>query len=62
MTPEQLATYLTVLRDGGCMSAELVLPNGATVRAVFAPQFETPGKAIDKDLEPGAWKWKGDEQ
>jgi hypothetical protein len=59
MSPSDVRDYLKALRDGGCMSAELVLPGGAAIRAVFAPDAP-PGDAITKEPEPGAWKWKGD--
>ena len=60
MTPSELSAYLKALRDGKCMSAELVLPGGATIRAVFAPEMPTYGAAPtpvpDTDVTPGGWK------
>jgi hypothetical protein len=62
MTPAEMTTYLEAMRRAGCLSAEVVLPGGAAIRAVFGPDMgEAPGDPIDKDPEPGAWKWKGDQ-
>lgn len=57
MTPTLLAEYLETMRRAGCMSAEVICPEG-TVRAVFAPDEPAPafGKPIDSEPEPGGWK------
>jgi hypothetical protein len=56
MTPSEVTAYLDALRAGGCMSAELILPGGATIRAVFAPDFPVEGQKLDADLPPPSWK------
>lgn len=61
MTPADVSAYLKALREGSCMSAELVLPGGAAIRAVFEPTPPPGGKPLGEDPEPGAWKWKGEE-
>jgi hypothetical protein len=71
VTTTELAEYLKVMRDAGCMSAELTMPANPfryehatyypqapiTIRAVFAPPEPTPfGETLSAEPKPGGWK------
>ncbi len=62
MTPDEMTEYLRAMRKEGLLSAELTVPGRFTLRAVFGPDLDSPpGDPIDKEPEPGAWKWKGEQ-
>lgn len=57
MTPAELTAYLDAMRAGRCQSAEIILPGGIAIRAVFQIDMglDMPG-TLPGDPTPGGWK------